>query len=298
MQNISNYQKLESRNDSSIVQKIMKLEKLPSISEWRDIKLELIKKTGSIQAWKNFKRKYIEYFLFKIFVKKNFTDKFFIQSKIKDKSLIEELESIKAKFDLKPGLHVKNLKLSNYPLLNKFCKTTYLTEVKKRYRGVLSMGSHIRLALNVDDNQENFWDERYSNEKTNFHFDENFNSFTMIIYLSNVTKKDAPFSIIPNSIKTKENIPLAIFDRAVTDQIGLDAHSCSDRTGFYYDFKEKDINRVMGPIGTYGMFGGREIIHDGGFPEAGGHRISIFVDQRNWLMNLLQKFSKFLALFL
>ena len=287
---MDNYQKLESRDSFTIVKKILNLGKLPSISDWRDIKLELIKKTNGVQAWKIFLKKYIEYILFKIFVKKKNSGKYFVQSKIKDKSILEELENIKSELELKAGLHVKDLKLSKYPQLNKFCKTTYLKEIRKRYRGVFSISSHIRLALNED--KENFWDERYSNGKTNFHFDQQFNSFTMIIYLSTVTENDAPFSIIPKSLKTKENIPLALYDRAITEQTGLDSHICSDRSGYYYDFKDDDISRITGSLGTYAMFGGRGILHDGGFPKAGGHRIAIFVDQRNWLMNIIQKFSK------
>mgnify|MGYP007047478675 FL=1 len=57
---MDNYQKLESRDSFTIVKKIMNLGKLSSISDWRDIKLELIKKTDGVQAWKIFKKKYIE----------------------------------------------------------------------------------------------------------------------------------------------------------------------------------------------------------------------------------------------
>ena len=258
MKKADNFQKLELRYKDVLVKKIMNLGKLPSISDWRDIKLELIKKTDGVQAWKIFKKKYIEYILFKILVKKKNSGKYFVQSKIKDKSILEELKNLKSELELKAGLHVKDLKLSKYPQLNKFCKTTYLKEIRKRYRGVFSISSHIRLALNED--KENFWDERYSNGKTNFHFDQQFNSFTMIIYLSTVTENDAPFSIIPKSLKTKENIPLALYDRAITDQSGLDSHICSDRSGYYYDFKDDDISRITGSLGTYAMFGGRGIL--------------------------------------
>tara|TARA_B110000027_G_C16097939_1_gene291673 strand:+ start:228 stop:1115 length:888 start_codon:yes stop_codon:yes gene_type:complete len=288
MKKADNFQKFELRYKDVLVKKIMNLSFLPSRSDWNEIKLGLTKKAGNA-AWKEFKTKYIEYVLFKIFVQKKNKDKYFIQSVIKDNSILEDLANLKSKFELKSGLHAKDVKLSKYPQLNKFCKTAYLTEVRKRYRGVFSVNSHIRLALN--DSKENFWDERYSEGKTNFHFDQQFNSFTMIIYLSTVTENDAPFSIIPKSLKTKENIPLALFDRAITDQLGLDSHICSDRSGYYYDFKDDDISRITGSLGSYAMFGGRGILHDGGFPKAGGHRIAIFIDQRNWLMNLINKIS-------
>ena len=287
-----NYQAIGDRLNSPFIKTILSLEnKIPSFSECREIRLKLKEKTNGNLAWKKFKRKYIEYVLFKIFVKKKKqSEKFFFFFFISNNLILSELENIRDNIEFKSGLHLKDLKPSKYPQLYKFCKTTYLKEIRKRYRGVFSISSHIRIAQN--DNQENFWDERYSKNKSNFHFDEQFNSFTMIIYLSTVTENDAPFSLIPKSLETKENIPLALYDRAITDQSGLDSHICSDRLGYYYDFKDDDISRITGSLGTYAIFGGRGILHDGGFPKAGGHRIAIFIDQRNWLMNLIQKFIK------
>jgi hypothetical protein len=289
MEVADNFQKLETRHKDRLVNKIMDLSTLPSRSSWNEIRSSLIKIAGNA-AWKEFRIKYFEYVLFKVFIQKRNREKFFFHSVIRDKLLLEELETLKSQLELKEGLHSKDLNILNYPQFNKFCKNVYLTEIRKRYRGVFSFSVHTRLALNVG--KGNFWDERYSHGKTNFHFDQQFNSFTMIVYLSTVTENDAPFSIIPKSLSTKENIPLAIYDRAVTDKIGLDYHICSDRSGYYYDFKDDDILRLTGSLGTYAIFGGRGIIHDGGFPRAGGHRIAIFVDQRNWMMNLIQRFTK------
>ena len=65
MNKADNFQKLELRYKDVLVKKIMNLGKLPSISDWRDIKLELIKKTDGVQAWKIFKKNILNIFFLK-----------------------------------------------------------------------------------------------------------------------------------------------------------------------------------------------------------------------------------------
>ena len=187
------------------------------------------------------------------------------------------------------GITSHTISLRRGSAVDRWVRETYLPQAKRRYRGVTGYRAHVRYAFNSGAPQD--WDERFVTPHANFHWDQACNSFPFVLYLSNVGPNDGPFSVFVDSLDFRPNLYLAAYDRYVTDRDGLDSHVASDTVGRYLEvIPPAGIREFTGPKGLGIMFAGRSVVHDGGFPSAGGHRLVIFFNARVPIMGLLDRF--------
>lgn len=300
------FQKSSTRNDhASLIMKEFNSGEMGLIkffSSLRNAKVKLnaclvesLKEKYKKQHLRKVLSRMIEVYLFRRFVLKNQVyDRFLEISKIPTE-LLEDLQKKYKKDNLENGLRqesVEILKGSNFDL---WIRSTYLAQVSKIFKGVFGYKVNIRYVFNKPGAKQE-WEERYFERYANFHWDQCLNSFTMIIYLSDVVASDGVFKVIKDSKFYSQNLYLSFYDRFVSDIIGLDSHICGDRVGSYIQDLPTDKELLLiGPAGTVIQFYGRHIVHDGGYPDSGGSRIALFVDQRNFLMKPLQLVSRLLA---
>ena len=73
----------------------------------------------------------------------------------------------------------------------------------------------------------------------------------------------------------------------------MDSHISGDLVGRYLDeVPPSGITELTGPPGMGVMFEGRFVVHHGGFPNRGGHRLVIFFNSKNLWMGLLDRFVR------
>jgi hypothetical protein len=281
------------RTGDSIVSLLQELnQKKPSIAEFARtlgrVKRLALESGFSKPDIKILQARLIQVFFFSRFVKKREEEKNFFKKIQLPSEVFEELERIVPTVPVTNGIEQRNVSIAKGSVVDLWVQENYVAEIKSRFRGVYDYSAHARYAANSGDG--NSWDDRFKTDHANFHWDQDLNSLTLIVYMSDVGKDDAPFKIIDDSVGYKQNLYLSAYDRFVTDRKGLDAHPMSDRVGWYIDELPADkITKFIGERGTAIMFNGRHIAHDGGFPNVGGHRIAVFIDCRNFLMGGMQK---------
>lgn len=261
-------------------------------SAWKGI-ITILKKREEYALIKNFKRRYIEYWLFKKCVEKRHRNLLFDVSFLSDSNILKELSLMNSCYTSDVGLRSYSIKLKNYPFLYSYANSTILRNFRKQFRGITGLNAHVRV---VKGHKDADWKDRYLRGKSNFHVDHEFNSISAIIYLSDVLDKDAPFMTVNHTEMDSKSEVKSIIDRVITDVEGLDSRNSSDRIGYYKNFTDVDVWK--GSRGTIITFDGRRIIHDGGFPEDDGYRAALFISQKNLYMNIIRKVAKFSSAFL
>jgi len=282
---------LRGKNPVSFLLEKMNEEKM---SFWRffssliKMKRLILGNNFSLAQWRILRNKLIKTYLFqRLIFKSHDFPHFLIQKKLPQDILNNLLAHVLQDHPLH-GVTQKELKISKNSPLAGWIRENYLKEAKRRFFGVVGYSAHIRYAAN--DGSSNFWDERFITKHANFHWDRDPNSFTLIIYLSDVTLRDGPFKVLKSSINYPHNLYLSAYDEFVSDIRGFDGHQMSDRAGRYIDhLPEDEIITFARPKGTALIFDGRHILHDGGFPDAHGHRKALFIDSRNIYSGLLRR---------
>lgn len=300
------FQKINTRNDNIclLLDKLndKTLGFLDFINELSRIKIDLskcaenqLKEQYEAQHLKTIISKLIEVYLFLRLVYKNPNAELSLRKLSVPEDILGHLKGyFENNYD--NGLLQKKISVCKNSKLNKWIIENYLSSASKMFRGIFGYSVAMRWVFNQSGSKKE-WDDRYEiGRHGNYHWDSALNSYTMIIYLTDVKKSDGAFRVLKDSIHYKQNMYLSVYDRIISDLVGLKNHICSDRVGAHILKVNNGQERYFdGPAGTAIIFYGREIAHDGGLPDAGGSRVAVFIDQRNFLMRPLIWVSKFLA---
>ena len=239
--------------------------------------------------------KIIEVYLFQRLVYKNPNAELFLKQLDITADMLENLKSY-FENNYENGLWQKKIVVNKNSRLHLWIIENYLSSASKMFRGIFGYSVAMRWVFNQSGTRQE-WDDRYEiGGHANYHWDSALNSYTMIIYLTDVKKSDGAFRVLNDSINYKQNMYLSVYDRIISDLVGLKNHISSDRVGAYIENVKNGQERYFdGPAGTSILFYGRQIAHNGGYPDAGGSRVAVFIDQRNFLMRPLMLISKLLA---
>lgn len=236
---------------------------------------------------------FIEVFLFKKLVLKSHSSDQYLSTTRMPEHVVEQLISQHCSDALQNGVHVKVVDVEPGSDLHHWIESGFLKKVKNLFRGVIGYHAHIRFAANHADVDTQDWDDRYKTQHSNFHWDEQLNSYSTITYLTDVTRGDGEFQIIGQEHNFSPKLYLAAYDHYLTV---LENAVTSNRVGDYlHVLPEHTITPIVGPKGTSVSFYGRRLLHDGGFPQKGRSRIALFLEQRNAFMRPIAKLSRALA---
>ena len=266
---------------------------LKFLSLIRRLRMKMLNQKRQVEDVTRILASMVEVFLFRRFIlKPHTTNQYFSTTKM-PLDLVEFLNSKYCNGTAKNGVIVKSISINAGSKLDEWIKSEFLKQVKGLFRGVVGYHAHIRFASSFKDQKKQEWDERYKTTHSNFHWDEQLNSFSTITYLTDVSKGDAEFKIIKDVNNFCPNLYIAAYDHYFTT---IQNKVSSNRVGDYMlSFPENKITPILGKKGTTVSFYGRQLLHDGGFPKLGHSRIALFLEQKNLFMRPIQKMSKLIA---
>ena len=193
------------------------------------------------------------------------------------------------------GLSVFDYELKKDSKLLEWVQNVYRPTIRAHVDEGMMPVAHVRV-VNAS-RADNFWMPRYEHEYANFHWDSTPYSFPLIVYLDEVGERDGPFSYVDSSDKLSQDYVLRAMHMAVHNFSMLKDGTVDkklisklprvlrqgDRVGFFTGagpFEEMNVKKVLGSRGTTVLFDGFHLVHDGGFPQQGGSRCSLFVNFR------------------
>jgi hypothetical protein len=261
----------------------------------RSVKKELIKEDMARPEISQVISKLWQVFLFKKIMLRTGGHNHHLRTSTMPKNILTLLQKKYCRSDLQNGVSTEYISVDRGSALHGWIVNEYLNVAKTLFRGVFGYSAHIRFVSNQEGKKQ-VWEERYMTDHSNFHWDEDLNSFSLIVYLSDVSKDDGAFKVIKDSEMFQQNLYLSAYDQCLCDFNGRDNHIVSNRVGHHLKHvREDDVEVFTGLSGTSVSFYGRHIVHDGGFPSAGGSRIALFLEQRNFLTRPLNFLAKLLS---
>lgn len=288
--NRTDFQKVVSRKKDPVVNLLCLLDSQPPKLRTLVHTLHQLKRRLHLsrQEWKELRNRLLLTFFFKKFIERNHQGHPALIEQELPRDVIEEALGLVEAPETGNSLTQLPVHVPRGSQLDQWVRKHYLPEARARYRGVIGYSAEVRLIQHDGGTQT--WDDRYITPHANYHWDQTSNSFPCLIYLSSVGPADGPFTVIKDSLEFHVNQFLAVFDRFMTDHVGLDNHPMSDRVGHYLDaLPDTGVMTFCRNSGNVIFFEGRSVAHDGGYPLVGGSRAAMFINARNILMGPMER---------